>query len=166
MITQSAAFTISRSFEAPRDKVWDAWTHNDLLKVWFGPKGCPIFASTLELKVGGVYHYGLKTPDVGEMWGKWVFREIEKPSRLVWDLSFTDAEGHNTVRHPYCETWPLDMTTTLVFAEQDGKTTLTLSMVAVNANEIERKTFEEGMVSLEQGWGGTLEQLTEFLARR
>jgi uncharacterized protein YndB with AHSA1/START domain len=61
--------------------------------------------------------------------------------------------------------WPLEMLSTLTFAEHEGKSTLTLQWVPLNATESERQTFEDGMDSMKQGWTGTLDQLAVYLAK-
>ena len=52
----------------------------------------------------------------------------------------------------------------MTLSEQDGKTTLTLRGVPINATEEERKTFEDGHKSMQQGFKGTLDQLDDYLA--
>ena len=52
-------------------------------------------------------HYGMRTPDGNEMWGKWIYREIVKPERLVVVASFSDAQRGIT-RHPLSPEWPLE----------------------------------------------------------
>ena len=74
-MSEAKPFVISRTFDAPRDKVWKAWTERERLKQWFGPKGFTMPTCTLDLKPGGIFHYCLTTPQGQEIWGKWVFRE-------------------------------------------------------------------------------------------
>ena len=62
---------------------------------------------------------GLRSPDGNEMWGKFVYREIAAPERLVFVSSFSDADG-NTVRAPFSETWPLEILNTLSLVEHEG----------------------------------------------
>lgn len=62
-------------------------------------------------------------------------------------------------------TWPLEMLSTFTFAECEGKTTLTVRWVPINATESEHKTFEDGMAGMKQGWTGTLDQLADYLAK-
>ena len=83
------------------------------------------------------------------------------PERLAFVSSFSDAQG-NTVRAPFSETWPLEVLSTVTFAERD-KTTVTMRGVPINATEAERQTFQGMHGSMRQGWGGTLDQLTEYL---
>ncbi len=165
-MTETHAFTISRIFDAPRDKVWAAWTDEQNLKTWFGPKGCPIKIATLDFRVGGGFLYCMATPIGLDMWGKWLYREIEPMTRLVWRHTFSDEAGENITRHPFSATWPLEMVLTIVMDDAgDNKTNLTLSMIAVNVTDIERATWDGGFAGLTQGWGGTFDLLDEFLKR-
>ena len=161
----SGPFVISRRFDAPRDKVWKAWTEVERLKQWWGPKGFVVTHCKGDLRPGGMMHYCLRTPDGNEMWGKFVYREIVKPERLVWINSFSDKDGGTTV-HPMSPAWPREMLSTALFEEQGGKTRLTVRWVPVDSStQIERKTFEEGRDSMKQGWTGTFEQFAAYLAR-
>jgi uncharacterized protein YndB with AHSA1/START domain len=156
-------FVISRTFDAPRDLVFRVWTEAEHLKRWFSPKGFTVIHANMDLRPGGVYHYGLRMPDGKEMWGKWVFREILAPERLVVVQSFSDPAGGLT-RHPFAPNWPIEMLATKTFAEQGDKTIFTLRWSPYNATDIELKTFMAGIPGMNQGWGGTLEQLDAYLA--
>jgi uncharacterized protein YndB with AHSA1/START domain len=159
-------FVISRTFDAPRERVWQAWTEVERLKQWFSPKGFTVIAAKMELRPGGSYHYGMRSPDGQEMWGKWVFREIKAPERLVLVNSFSDAQGGIT-RHPMAPTWPLEMLSTFIFEDEPGgKTKVTIRWSPHNATEEEQKTFDAGRDSMQQGWGGTLDQLAAYLAKQ
>lgn len=156
-------FVISRTFNAPRDLMWKAWTETDRMAQWFGPKGVKIVKSNNDLRPGGVYHYGMQTPDGNIMWGKWIYREITKPERLVFVNSFSDENG-GTTRHPMAANWPLEMLSTITFTESGGKTTVTVQWEALNATEAERATFEQSRDGMMGGWSGTFEQLEQYLA--
>ncbi|HZZ29979.1 MAG TPA: SRPBCC domain-containing protein [Pirellulales bacterium] len=157
-------FTISRTFDAPRDMVWKAWTEREHLMKWFGPKGCMISTANLDFRPGGVFHYAMKTPDGKEMWGKFVYREIVPPEKIVLINSFSDAQGGIT-RHPMSPTWPREMLSTSLFTEQQGKTTITLTWIPFNATAEEWATFNAAHGGMQQGWNGTFEQLEEYLAK-
>lgn len=157
-------FVISREFDAPRQRVWQAWTEVERLKQWFSPKGFTVIAAKMDFRPGGSYHYGMRTPTGQEMWGKWVFREIKAPERLVLVNSFSDAAGGMT-RHPMSPTWPREMLSTSTFSEKNGKTTLTLEWLPVNATPEEIATFEAGREGMKMGWTGTMEQLIDYLKK-
>jgi uncharacterized protein YndB with AHSA1/START domain len=161
---QMREFVVTREFAAPRDLVWRAWTQAEHLKQWFGPKGFTIPVCSLDFRAGGEFHYCMKSPDGHEMWGKWTFREIVPPEKLVVVVSFSDAK-RGVTRHPLSATWPLETLSTTTLTERDGRTTLELRWVAINATEAERKTFDSSHESMTQGWGGTMEQLTAYLAK-
>jgi len=163
--TKDKDFVMSRAFDAPRDLVWQCFTDPERMKEWWGPKGCKVVASKMDLRVGGTYHYGMKMPDGNVMWGKFVYREVTPPERLVFINSFSDENGGIT-RHPMSPSWPLELRTTFTFEEQPGgKTKLTLRWSTYNATAEEQKTFDEGVASMTQGWTGTLDQLTAYLAK-
>lgn len=154
---------ITRVFDAPRDLVWKAWTEVERLARWWGPKGATWVSATLDLRPGGAFHYCMRSPDGFDMWGKFVYREVAPPERLVFTTAFSDAQG-NTVRAPFSADWPLQILNTLTFAEQDGKTAVTLRGGPYEATETERRMFEENAPSLQQGFKGTFEQLDEYLS--
>jgi len=155
-------FIITRQFNAPRELVWKAWTEREHLMKWFGPKGVTIPAAKMDFRPDGIFHYCMKTPDGKEMWGKWIFREIVPPKKLVLINSFSDADGGIT-RHPLSPTWPQEMLSTTTFEEVDGKTKLTIQWVPFNATEEEIKTFDSARGGMTQGWTGTFEQLEQYL---
>jgi uncharacterized protein YndB with AHSA1/START domain len=158
----SKTFSISRVFDAPRDLVWKAVTESERLAHWWGPKGFTMVKCTVDLRPGGLFHYCMRSPDGHEMWGKWVYREIDPPDRLVAVTSFSDAEG-NILRHPMSASWPREVLNTMTLTERDGKTTMTIAGGPINATEEERKTFGSSHSSMEQGFKGTLDQLEAYL---
>lgn len=157
-------FVITRTFDAPRDLVFKAWTEPERLAQWWGPKGCAIAVSKLELRPGGTFLYSMRVPNGPTMWGKFVYREIVAPERLVFVNSFADDTG-KTIRSLFSPTWPLEILNTLTLLEHGGKTTLDLRGGPINATEEERKTFEEFFGSMEQGFSGTFDQLAAYLAK-
>lgn len=165
--TEGAAqepFTISRTFEAPRALVWKAWTEADRLRHWWGPKGFVVRHCTLDLRPGGRFHYSMASPAGQEMWGKFVFREVVAPERLVFVNSFSDKDG-NTVPPPFSDPWPVEMLSTVTFAEVGDRTEVVVRWIPLNATEAERHTFEKGRDSMRQGWTGTFDQLAGHLAQ-
>jgi uncharacterized protein YndB with AHSA1/START domain len=156
-------FVISREFDAPRDLVFKAWTEPERLAQWWGPKGFTMVSTKVDLRPGGIFHYGMRGPDGAEMWGKFVYREIVPPERMVFIVSFSDENGGVT-RHPMAPNWPLEMINTLTLTERNGKTTVTLRVAAYAATEEERATFKAGHKSMEGGFGGTFDQLDDYLA--
>ena len=144
--------------------MWKAWTEAERLKQWWGPKGFVVTQLKIDLRPGGSMHYCLRMPDGGEMWGKFVYKEIKAPERLVFMNSFSDPKGGLT-HHPMSPSWPLEMVSTITFEAVGEKTKVTVNWIPAEASsDVERKTFDEGRASMKMGWGGTMEQFATYLA--
>ena len=157
-------FVISRTFDASRERVWKAWAERERLMQWFGPKGFTMPVAKMDFRPGGTCHSCLRSPEGHEMWGKFIYQEIVAPERLVYVQHFSDREGAVT-RHPLSPTWPLQMLATVTFAGQDGRTRLTVQWLPMHPADEERQTFDSAHEGMKQGWGGTFEQLAEYLAK-
>jgi uncharacterized protein YndB with AHSA1/START domain len=155
---------ISRTFNAPRDIMFKVWSEVDHLKNWWGPKDLKIVFAKLDFRPGGMFHYCMRAPEGFEMWGKFVYHEIEAPEKIVFVNSFSDEDG-NVVRAPFSGSFPLEIQNILTFTENAGKTTLTLRGGPINANEEERSFFNGMFDSMNQGFAGTFDQLEEYLAK-
>ena len=158
-------FEIARLYDAPRERVWQAWTEAERMKRWWGPRGFTVHTFKLDLRPGGMCLYGMKAPDGSDMWGKLIYREIKAPEKLVFIVSFSDPQGGVT-RHPMSPTWPQYILSTVEFTEDAaGKTRVKVTWIPQEATEVERKTFDEGREGMKQGWGGTLDQLEAYLGK-
>jgi uncharacterized protein YndB with AHSA1/START domain len=158
---------ISRTFDAPRSLVWKAWTEPRRLAAWWGPRGCTIRIEKLDLREGGMFHYAMVFPEQNQMWGRFIFREIAAPERLVFVVSFSDPEGGIT-RAPFPQlrdAWPLEMLTTVAFADAGGKTQMTLTARPVNASAAEIAMFMDMRTSMQMGYGGSFDALDDLLAK-
>ena len=156
-------FVITRVFNAPCELMFKVWTSAEHLEKWWGPVGFKMGVTKLDLRPGGVFHYSMTTPDGHTMWGKFVYHEITPPEKIVFVVSFSDA-NEGFARHPMSNTWPLEILSTLSFTEHEGKTTLTITGMPINASDEECKTFVEGFAGMQQGWAGTMGQLEAYLA--
>lgn len=110
----SRSIIIERTFDAPRELVFKAWTDPERVGQWWGPDGFTTTTQEMEVKPGGVWRFVMHGPDGTDYPNKIVFREVEEPARLVYEQS-GDAEGT-----------PVQFVTTVTFAEQAGKTHITL----------------------------------------
>jgi len=163
--TEARPFVITRVYEAPVDRMWSVWTERDHLMKWFGPKEVTIPQCSIDLRPGGIFHYCMRGPDGQDSWAKWTFREINKPERLEFLISFADENG-KSVRAPFDANWPLEMLAIVTFAPHAGigrGTVVRLQWSAFNATETEQKLFDAAHDSMQKGWTGTLDRLAEVL---
>ncbi len=151
---------ITRVFDAPRERVWKAWTDAEFFKRWWGPKDFTAPSVTMDPRVGGRYLGAMRSPEGQDFWSKGVYREVVPPERLVMTDSFADKEG-NTVPATYYglgPEFPMEMLVTVTFEEEGGKTKLTLrhsGTGGLNATDRDNMT---------QGWNQSFDKLAAALA--
>ncbi len=143
---------ITRVVDAPRKLVFDAWTKPELVKRWLlGPPGWSMPVCQIDLKVGGAYRYVWRNDSDGtEMGMGGVYREILAPERIVATEKFDKAW------------YPGEGVGTIVFVEQDGRTTLTQT-VLYESREARDTVIKSGM---ERGLAASYDRLAELLGSR
>ncbi len=108
---------MTRTFNAPRHLVFDAWTKPELLQRWFGtPPGWTMPVCEVDLRPGGTYRYVMRGPEGEEIVMRGEYREVVRPERLVTTEVFA---GFSEVG------WRLEDATvsTMVLTEKDGRVT-------------------------------------------
>jgi len=158
----SGKFEISRLFEAPRQRVWDAWTRPEQLAQWLAPKGTVSDVKHFELKPGGHLHTQMTGADGSVSWGKNIYREIDPISRLVWEQGWSNEAG-DIVPPPFPMPWPRLMLTTVTFVDEGAHTRVTLTWEPIDPTEEELASFAQMLPSMTGGWTGTFDQLDAFL---
>jgi uncharacterized protein YndB with AHSA1/START domain len=108
---------VTRVFDAPRRLVFDAWTKPELLKRWFGARGWNLVVCEVDLRVNGTWRFLSRGPDGTDMGQCGVYRVIQPPDRLVYTELFDN------------QSYPGESLITHEFVEQDGKTTLTSTLL-------------------------------------
>ena len=163
-ISGGPEFVVERVLDAPRDLVFRAWTEPEHLRRWWGPKGWEVTSVRIDASPGGTFLYSLRAADGNVMWGKWVFREVVRPERLVFVSSFSDPDA-TIAPVPFDADFPLEVHSTVKFEDEGNRTKVTLRQIPLNATDAQRATFQAFFRSMQHGWGGTFEVLAEYLAR-
>ncbi|MXO59136.1 SRPBCC domain-containing protein [Altererythrobacter salegens] len=155
-------FVISRTFDAPIERVYDAWADPQKMVQWSGPKG-----STYEIVQGevaeGKSSIARNTSDTMDLHALCLWREFTPPTRVVWEQSICDADG-NKVTPPFFEHWPATLLTEVDLAEKDGKTEVTLHWTPIEYTDEALAIFAKQMAGMAGGWGGSFDKLDEYLA--
>lgn len=141
---------MTRTFDAPRAMVFNAWTKPDLLKRWLtGPPQWELSVCEIDLRVGGSFRYVWRNKDSGnEMGMGGVYREIVVPERIV---------GTERFDQPW---YPGEAVGTITFAEKAGKTYLTQSL-RYESREVRDEVLKSPM---ESGVSTSYNQLADLLA--
>jgi uncharacterized protein YndB with AHSA1/START domain len=137
---------MTREFNAPRTLVYDAFNKPELLKRWFGPRGWSLTVCDVDARVGGGFRFVLRGPDGRDMGMRGVYKELNPPERSVHMESYDDYPGESQV--------------TSVMTEQNGKTTLTVT-VLYPSKEIRDMVAQSGM---EHGAAESYDKLAELLS--
>jgi uncharacterized protein YndB with AHSA1/START domain len=142
----SYTLVIERTFDAPRELVFKAWTDPEHLVHWLGPRGFVGKVIAMDVRPGGVYRLHMRSADGIEYWQQGIFREVVEPERFVRTCAWADADGN-----------PIGPETlmTVTFEEHRGKTMLRFEQVFDTAAACE--AHRSGTVS-------ALDRLAEYLA--
>jgi uncharacterized protein YndB with AHSA1/START domain len=109
---------ITRTFDAPRTLVFEAWTRCEHVSQWWDPGGAPLASCEIDLRPNGAFRWVNQTANGQEHAFAGTYREIRPPERIVFSTR-TGRGGEETIG-------------TLDFREHDGKTTLTLTMTCAS----------------------------------
>jgi uncharacterized protein YndB with AHSA1/START domain len=148
----SRDLVLTRLIDAPREKLFRAWTDPELLKQWFAPLPYTTLVAELDVRPGGGNFIVMRSPDGAEMPNRGIYLEVVKNERIV----FTNA---------YVKAWePSEkpfMTVILTFADEGGKTRYTALVRHWTAAD--RETHEN--MGFHKGWGQCADQLEALVAR-
>jgi uncharacterized protein YndB with AHSA1/START domain len=153
----AGAVVITRTFDAPRELVWKAWTEPERFMRWWGPKDFTSPLCKIDLRVGGRFLWCMRWPDGRDNYNTGEYREIVPFERLVYTDSFSDADGNVVPATHYgmSADIALEMQVTVTFEERDGKTTMTLTHAGLPAGEMTDMTS--------QSWNESFDKLAESL---
>ena len=145
--TSDREILLTRVFDAPRTLVFQAWTEPAHLAQWYGPQGFTTTTHAIDVRPGGAWRFTMHGPDGVDFDNLIVYLEIAPPERLVYQHGSADD--------------PVQFETTVTFAEEDGRTRLTMRGVFRSVAERDQAVRDFHAV---EGGRQTLERLAEFLA--
>ncbi|MDI1241846.1 MAG: SRPBCC domain-containing protein [bacterium] len=142
---------VTAEFDAGRDLVWDAYTKPELLDQWWAPKPWASKTKAMEFKEGGRRFYAMVSPDGMEKWSVQKYTSITPKTNFKLLNAFAD-ENEN----PELPGSDWDLT----FTEQDGRTTVTVSIYNESLERMEALMA----MGFKEGFTMTLGQLKDLLA--
>lgn len=152
---------IEREFDAPKEKVWQAYADQATFEKWWGPEGWETKAKEFDFVPGGRVHYGMECVDKNQgdwfgqtSWGVMVMESVDAPNSFTYVDYFADEAGNLNKEMPA-------LTVTNEFTEENGVAKLTSRSVADNPEQIE-ELLKMGMI---EGFTSQLLKLDEQLAK-
>ncbi len=141
---------ITRVYDAPVSLVWEAWTRDEHVRQWWGPRGFSLTTHHKELRPGGTWVYTMHGPD-GKDWPNFTrYHVVEPRAKLVYDHGASEADAKPMFR------------VTATFTDLGGKTELDMRMVLATAEEAaQSRAFVKAA-----GGNGTWDRLAEFLEKQ
>jgi uncharacterized protein YndB with AHSA1/START domain len=143
---------LTRLIDAPREKVFRAWTDPELLKQWFAPLPYTTPKVELDVRPGGANMVVMRGPDGQETPNRGVYLEVVPNERLVFTDAFVSAWEPS--EKPF-------MTVIITFEDEAGKTRYTARVRHWTVADCE--THEK--MGFHQGWGQCTDQLAALTAK-
>jgi uncharacterized protein YndB with AHSA1/START domain len=142
----SHQIVITRSFDAPRELVYKAFTDADAIRRWWGTGGTVV--DRLEARPGGRWRFVERSPDGSEDGFHGVFHDLAAPERIVYTFEWEGMPGHVLLE-------------TITLEDRDGKTQLTDSSVFQSVED------RDGMLKsgMESGAEDSFRRLDDLLAK-
>ena len=143
--SEVAALEIVRTINAPRDRVFAAWTQADQVKKWFGPGTCRVDEAQIDFKVGGRYSFKMNDTDHGDVEVAGIYKEIVDAEKLVFSWQWQTE--------PLSETGVSEVT--VAFVDRGDQTEVRLTHVGLIS--------EEYAADHDKGWNGCFDCLQELV---
>jgi uncharacterized protein YndB with AHSA1/START domain len=141
---------ISRTFAAPRDLVFKAWSSAEHIKRWFSPASYTVPEAEIDFRPGGVCAICMRSPEGQEFWSSGTYIEISPPARLVFTTGVVVGDARKFTAH-----------TTVTFEEEGAGTRMTVRQ----DYDIHDEAFLFAVEGAPEGWRTTLDKLEQEVAR-
>jgi uncharacterized protein YndB with AHSA1/START domain len=140
--------TLKKTFDAPVDLVWEAWTEPGHIAQWWGPNGMALTVIVHDFKVGGKWKYTMPMPDGSEFISEGEYSEIVEFQKIVTSANFRPMTEGVELR--------------ALFEKIGDKTNFTFSVV----HPTEEYCKQQEKMGFYNGWGSAFERLTNYLTSR
>jgi uncharacterized protein YndB with AHSA1/START domain len=139
---------IERVFDAPRDRVFAAYTDPELIPHWWGPRDTTTVVDEMDVRTGGSWRFISHDSDGSETAFRGTYREVVAPERIVQTFEWEGMPGHVSVD-------------TATFEDLGDRTKVTTTSIFHTTEE------RDGMLGsgMERGMNETYARLDELLAR-
>jgi uncharacterized protein YndB with AHSA1/START domain len=137
--------SLKKTFDAPIELVWEAWTQPEHIAQWWGPKGMKVNVLEHNFKTGGKWKYTMAMPDGSEFLSDGVYSEIIEFAKIVTSANFRPMTEGVELR--------------ALFEKKGDKTNFTFSVV----HPTEEYCKQQEKMGFYNGWGSAFNRLEELL---
>jgi uncharacterized protein len=145
-IAEALELRVTRLIQAPRERVFSAWTTPADVEKWFGPETCRVLSAQIDLREGGEFHFRLKSESFGELELSGVYREVEPGRKLVHTWNWSG--------NPKLEFG--ESLVTVEFLDRNGFTEVQITHDHLPSEEVTEDH--------RHGWNGCLDKLEPYLS--
>ncbi len=145
--TEKTSLEIKRFINAPRARVYKAWTDPEQLKQWWGPEGVRTRSFAADARVGGKYRWDLLNQEGEEMTVFGEYRELIAGKKIVFTWKWEDDEAWETT----------NSVVTIELSDRDGGTEVKLTH--------EKLPSEASRDRHNEGWSSVLDRLEKFFSK-
>jgi uncharacterized protein YndB with AHSA1/START domain len=145
--SEKLSLEIKRFINAPRDRVYAAWTDPAQLKQWFGPEKVQTRDLIADARVGGMFRWDLTNSEGEKMTCRGEYRELQPGKKIVFTWQWDDDEvweNHTSV-------------VTVELSDRDGGTELRLIH-----EQLPNEQSRDGHTG---GWNSALDKLEKFFSK-
>lgn len=146
--TKDREMRLTRMLDAPRARVWQAWTDPEHIVLWWGPNGFTTTTHEMQVRSGGTWTFIMHGPDGVDYPNRITYEEILEPELLVYTHGTGEADDPDQFR------------TTVTFEEVGDQTRVTLCAVFPSAFDFKRVVEESGAI---EGGNQTLGRLADYV---
>ena len=154
--TSEREIVFTRTFDAPRQMVWDAWTKKEHLLKWWGPHQFTNSKCSIELRPGGKFLITMNGPDGKEYPCHFVFDEILPIEKLVWTEKIVESDVWGEAGPPP------ESKMTMLLEDAGSKTKMTI-ISRFSSNADRDKILAMGAA---EGWAQSFERLELLLTKK
>lgn len=137
--------SLKKTFDAPIELVWEAWTQPEHIAQWWGPKGMKVNVIEHNFKIDGKWKYAMAMPDGSEFSSDGVYSEIVELEKIVSSANFRPMTEGVEIR--------------AVFKKNGDKTNFIFSVV----HPTEEYRNQQEKMGFYNGWGSAFNRLEELL---
>jgi len=137
--------TIKRTFNAPINLVWEAWTQSKHIAVWWSPKGIETKVIEHDFKVGGKWKYLMPMPNGQEFIAEGAYTEIVEFKKIISSANFKPMTEGVEIQ--------------ALFQADGNNTNFTFNVV----HPTEEYKIQQEKMGIMNGWGAVFDRLSELL---